>query len=65
MQDEVTTQTDNKFFETGNSSNVGKKRNKSKFYSERNYEQTEVEESLLRFGAGSFVFQFAIRNYKD
>jgi hypothetical protein len=35
MQDEVTIQTDNKSFERGNNSNIGKKNlNKSKFYKE-------------------------------
>jgi len=27
--------------------------------------QIEVRECLLSFGAGSFVFQFAIQKYKD
>ena len=39
--------------------------NESKFYSERNYEQTEVRKCLLSFGAESFVFQFVIQQYKD
>jgi hypothetical protein len=38
---------------------------RSKFYSERNYEQTEVRECFLSFGVESFVFQFAIRKFKD
>jgi len=37
-------------------------RTRSKFYSGRNWEQTEVRECLLSFGAESFVFQFAIQN---
>jgi hypothetical protein len=37
----------------------------SKFYSERNYEQIEVMECLLSFGAESFVSQFAIQKFKD
>jgi hypothetical protein len=39
----------------------GTKINESKFYSGRNYEQTEVRECLLSFGAEYFVFQFAIQ----
>jgi hypothetical protein len=31
----------------------------------RNYEQTEVREFLLSFGAEYFVFQFAVKKYKD
>jgi len=37
--------------------------NESKFYSRRNYEEAEVRECLLSFGAESFVFQFAIQKY--
>ena len=37
----------------------GNNLNKSKFYSGRNEEQTEVRECLLSFGAESFVFQLA------
>jgi hypothetical protein len=33
-------------------------------YSGRYYEQTEIRECLLSFGAESFVFQFAIKNLK-
>jgi hypothetical protein len=36
-----------------------------KLYSGRNYEQIEVRECLLLFGAASFVFQFAIQKFKD
>jgi len=43
----------------------GNNLNKSKFYSGRNYEQIEVREYLLSFGAESFVFQFAIQKFKD
>jgi len=32
---------------------------------EFSYEQTEVRESLLSFGAEFFVFQFAIQTFKD
>jgi hypothetical protein len=39
--------------------------NESKFRSGRKYEQTEVRECLLTFGAESFVFQFAIEKYKE
>jgi len=39
--------------------------NKSKFYSERIYEQLEVRECLLSFGAEYFVFHFAIQKFKD
>ena len=35
------------------------------FYSGRNKEQIEVRECLLFFGAGSFVFQFATKKFKD
>jgi hypothetical protein len=38
---------------------------KSKFHSRRNWEQIEVGECLLSFGAGSSVLQFAIQKYKD
>jgi hypothetical protein len=38
--------------------------NKSKFYSEGNYEQIEVRECLLSFGAECFVLQFAILKLK-
>jgi hypothetical protein len=31
---------------------------------EQNYEQVEVKESLLLFGAESSIFQFAIHKYK-
>jgi len=43
----------------------GNSLNKSKFYSGRNKEQTEIKECLLSFGAGSFVFQLAIQKFKD
>ena len=36
----------------------------SKFYSGRNYEQIEVRECLLSFGAESFVFRFVSKNIK-
>ena len=39
--------------------------NKSKFYSETNYEQIEVRECLLPLGAEAFVFQFTIQKFKD
>ena len=39
--------------------------NKSKFSSGRNEEQIEVRECLLSFGAESFVFQVAIKKFKD
>jgi hypothetical protein len=39
--------------------------NESKFYSGKNYEQTEVWDCLLSFGAVSFVFQFAIQKCND
>jgi len=39
--------------------------NKSKLYSGRNSERVEVRESLLSFGAESFVFQFAIQKVAD
>jgi hypothetical protein len=39
--------------------------NKSKFYSERNYELTEVRECLLSFGVESFDFHFAIQKFKE
>ena len=39
--------------------------NKSKFSSGGNKEQIEIRECLLSFGAESFVFQFAIQNFKD
>ena len=39
--------------------------NKSKLYSERNYEQIEVRECSLPLGAEPFVFQFAIQKFKD
>jgi hypothetical protein len=45
--------------------NIWKNLNKSKFYSGRTLEQTEVSECLLSFGAELFVFQFVIRKYKD
>ena len=38
--------------------------NKSKFYSGKNYEQIEVRECLLSFGAESFVFHFANKSIK-
>jgi hypothetical protein len=38
------------------SSNIGNNPNKSKFYLGRTYEQIEVRECLLTFGAESFVF---------
>ena len=38
--------------------------NKPKFYSGRNYEQTEVRKCLLSFGAEPFVLQVAIKNLK-
>jgi len=31
----------------------------------RNYEQVDIRESLLSFGAKSFVFQFALQKFKD
>jgi hypothetical protein len=37
----------------------------SKFHSGENYEQNEFGEQWLSFGAESFVFQFAIKKYKD
>jgi hypothetical protein len=43
----------------------GKKLNESKFYSGRNYEQIDVREFLLIFGAESFLFLFVIQKYKD
>jgi len=43
----------------------GNNLDKSKFYSRRNLEQTEVRECLLSFNAESFVFHFAIQKYKD
>jgi hypothetical protein len=43
----MTIETDNKSFEKEGSSNIGNDHNKSKFCSERNYEQTEFGESLL------------------
>jgi len=43
----------------------GKKFNKSKFYSGRNYEHIEVIECLLSFGAESCVLHFVIQKYKD
>jgi hypothetical protein len=36
-----------------------------KFYSGRNYEQIEIRECLLSFGAKSFVFQVTIQKLKD
>jgi len=38
---------------------------KSKFYSGRNLEQTEVRKYLLSFGAESFVFKFALLTLKN
>jgi hypothetical protein len=38
---------------------------KSKFYSGRNYEQTEFRECLMSFDAYCFIFQFTIQKYKD
>jgi len=43
----------------------GKDFHRSKFYSGSNYEQIEVRECLLSFGAESFVFQVAIQKLKD
>jgi hypothetical protein len=43
----------------------GKKLNELKFYSGRNYEQIDVRESLLLFGAESFVLLSAVQKYKD
>jgi hypothetical protein len=42
----------------------GNNRNESKFLSRINWEQIEVRECLVSFGAESFVFQFAIKKYK-
>ena len=39
--------------------------NKSKFYSGRNYEQAEVRECVLLFGAESSVIQVAAQKFKD
>jgi len=38
--------------------------NKSKFYSGRKYEESEVSECLLSFSAEYFDFQYAIQNCK-
>jgi len=43
----------------------GNNLNKSKFYSGRNEEQTDVRECLLSFGAESSVFHSAIQKFKD
>jgi len=39
--------------------------NKSKFYCGGNKEQIEVRKCPLPFGAESFVFQVAIKKFKD
>ena len=44
---------------------LGTALNESKFHSGRNQERIEVRESFLSFGAESFVFQFAVLEYKD
>jgi hypothetical protein len=59
------TRTDNGSFQRWNNSNILEQSNESKFYSERNSEQIYVMECWLSFGAGSFVFQFAIQIYKE
>jgi ubiquinone biosynthesis protein COQ9 len=45
-----------------NNSNIRENLNESKYCSGRNYEQIEVRECLLSFGAECLVFQFAILN---
>jgi hypothetical protein len=46
-------------------SNIWEQPYQSKFYSGRNYEQIEVRECLLSFGAESSVFQCAIQKFKN
>jgi hypothetical protein len=43
----------------------GNNLNKSKLYSGRIKEHTEVRKCLLSFGAESVVFHFAVQKYKD
>jgi len=52
---------DNSFFERI----FGNKLNESKSYSGRNYEQIEVRECWLIFGAERFVFLSAVQKYND
>jgi hypothetical protein len=47
-----------------NSSYIWEQPFKSKFHSVKNYEQIEVKECLLSFGAESFVLQFGVKKYK-
>jgi len=65
MQDEVTIQTDNKSFKRRDNSNIGKT------LTNQNSIQEEIT-SRLKLGKACydsvlvlFIFQFAIRNYKD
>jgi len=43
----------------------GKNLNKSKFYSGKNEEQTQVRECVLSLGSESLVFHFATRKIKE
>ena len=56
--------TKNQLFERVNNKICGNNPNESKFYSGKNYEQTEVRDCLLQFAALTFVFQFAIQKCK-
>jgi hypothetical protein len=57
---------DSQFLRKGGTFQIfGNKPKQQKFHSGRNYEQIEVRECLLAFGAESFVFQCAIHKYKN
>jgi len=47
-----------------NSLNTSNTLNESKFYTVRNQEQIIVRENVLSNGTESFVFKFAIKNFK-